>query len=215
MKILLSGIFLICFSILLGGCDSPNDPQKIVMAKNGLPSVKSLISKPELKGLLKNKSVSKEDATKLIAALTGYNEKLIEISINLIGDNNDVDFGKFGTNDKTISTEFFDENYSAVVTATAASLLINAHPILEAGDTKTGCVIKAKINANLYSNGGTVTIWIEPKDGKIYVYGKSELNQIYDLFGVNDKGLKNIFDGINQSLGRHQNFQEANSSSSK
>lgn len=210
MKPHIISILLLGFLSLLTGCNSSSEKDKVVIAKNGLPAVKSLIAKPELNSLVKKKAFSKESATRLISALTGYNEKLVEASIDLIADNNDVDFGKFGQNNKTISMEVTDETYSAVVTATAASLLINNHPIIEAGDTKVGCVIKSKIEANLYSFSGTITIWVEPTDGKIMIYGKSEINQAYDLFGVNDKGLSNVMDGIKKALGNNQSFQEAN-----
>lgn len=197
------------FLTLLASCNPTTETNKVMIAKNGLPAVKSLISKPELNGLAKKKSTSKESAIQLISALTGYNEKLIKSSIDLISDNNDVDFGKLGQKIKTLSIEVGDESYSSVVTATAASLLLNNHPIIEAGDTKKGCVIKAKIEATLYSLSGVITVWIEPKDGKVMVYGKSELNQAYDPFGVNDKGLLNVMDGINKTLGYHQSFDEA------
>jgi|GEM_PF-1416362 len=210
MKPHIISILLLVFLSLLTGCNSSTEKDKVVIAKNGLPAVKSLIAKPELNSLVKKKAFSKESATRLISALTGYNEKLVEASIDLIEDNNDVDFGKFGQNNKTISMEVTDETYAAVVTATAASLLINNHPIIEAGDTKVGCVIKSKIEANLYSSSGTITIWVEPTDGKIMIYGKSEINQAYDLFGVNDKGLSNVMDGIKKALGNNQSFQEAN-----
>lgn len=208
-KELLLVILLCVLFTLLNACNSSNDTNKVVIAKNGLPSVNSLISKPELHELLKKKTTTNENATLLISALTGYNEKTIRATIDIINDNNDVDFSKFGQNTKTISMEVSDESYSSVVTATAASILINNHPIIEAGDTKKGCIIKAKIETTLYSSGGTITLWIEPKNNKIIVYGRSEINQIYDLFGINDKGLLNVMDGINKSLGRYQSHEES------
>ena len=210
-------LLLFCVSVYIVGCNksdpsndaSVNQAEKIVLAKNGLPSVKSLISKSELNTVVKKKSLSKENAVKLISVLSGYNENLIGISLDLINDNNDVDFERFGTTSKILSTKISGIEYSSVVKAAAASLLLNEHAILAIGDTRLGYIIKANIASNLYANGGIIYIWIEPKDGEIYIYGKSELKQIYDVFGVNNKGLINIFKEINQILDIHQSFDEA------
>lgn len=214
MKFLSFALLTIMLSLFTSGCEKSLESYPIVLADNGLPSVKSLIAKPELNGLLKRNHISENAIAKLTSALTGYDEQLIGLAIGLI---NTDDFD-FPTVDKLSSMKFSEDNYSLIVTATAASMLINGFPISEAGDTKIGCILISKILPlrNLFSlSGGTITIWIEAKDGDIFVYGISKLNQSYDIFGTNDKRLSNVFNDVKKYLGHYPSFEEANGSVSK
>ena len=214
MKFLSFALLTIMLSLFTSGCEKSLESYPIVSADNGLPSVKSLIAKPELNGLLKRNHISENAIAKLTSALTGYDEQLIGLAIGLI---NTDDFD-FPTVDKLSSMKFSEDNYSLIVTATAASMLINGFPISEAGDTKIGCILISKILPlrNLFSlSGGTITIWIEAKDGDIFVYGISKLNQSYDIFGTNDKRLSNVFNDVKKYLGHYPSFEEANGSVSK
>ena len=214
MKFLSFALLTIMLSLFTSGCEKSLESYPIVSADTGLPTVKSLIAKPELNGLLKRNHISENAIAKLTSALTGYDEQLIGLAIGLI---NTDDFD-FPTVDKLSSMKFSEDNYSLIVTATAASMLINGFPISEAGDTKIGCILISKILPlrNLFSlSGGTITIWIEAKDGDIFVYGISKLNQSYDIFGTNDKRLSNVFNDVKKYLGHYPSFEEANGSVSK
>lgn len=186
-----------------------SNSNKVEIAQNGLPSVKYLIDKPEIKKLLKQKSFTKEDTSLLIGILTGYDFGLIRMAVNLLDDEN-INMGALGVNEKIFTKTFSNISYSQVVTATAAALLINGHPIIEAGDTSKGCVIKSKITYSLSSlSGGLMTVWVEPDEGVVNIYIKSQLNQPYDLFDANDNGIQKVISSIETALGRHPSFGEA------
>lgn len=215
MKFILFVSLLIMLSLFASGCERSVESQSIVFAANGYPSVKSLLSKPELNGLLKKNQITENEVVKLTAALTGYDERLIGLVIGLVNTTGDVNLP---TTDKLSSIKFSEDNYSSIVTATAASMLVSGFPITEAGDTKNGCILISKIPplTNLFSlSGGTITIWIQAKDGDIFVYGISKINQSSDILGVNDKRLHNIFNGVKKYLGHYPSFEEANGSVSK
>ena len=212
MKFTFITALLVCLSLLSIGCNKSSQPHSIVIAKNGLPSVISLISKPELNELFKKKYLSENDAAKLTSELTGYNEKSIEIALNFIK-SDDVDFDDLWITRKFSSISFSDETYNSIVTATAASMLINGHQISEAGDTKAGCVLKSIVPplGNIFSiSGATITIWIEKQEREIIVYGLTQGHKGYEILGINDKRLSNIFDGINKYLGKYPSFKEIN-----
>jgi hypothetical protein len=214
MKFLFFAFLITMLSLFTSGCEKCLESYPIVFADSGLPSVKSLIAKPELNGLLKRNHISGNAVAKLTSALTGYDEQLIGLVIGLVN-TDDFDFPAI---DKISSMKFSEENYSSIVTATVASMLVNGFPISEAGDTKIGCILISKILPlrNLSSlSGGTITIWIEAKDGEISVHGISKINQSYDIFGVNDKRLGNVFNDVKKYLGHYPSFEEANGSVSK
>ena len=75
------------------------------------------------------------------------------------------------------------------------------------GDTKACCVLKSIVPqlGNIFSlSGATIKIWIEKQEREIIVYGLTQGHKGYEMLGINDKRLNNIFDGINKYLGKYQ-----------
>jgi hypothetical protein len=176
-------------------------------AAASLSSVKVLLSKAELKGILvREEGVSQEEAAQALSQLSyvagavvavpgvGVNKNFVDTSIKFVNQlKEDIDLG---INERAYIDRYYSKDYSYVVIGLAASLLKEGLIINEAADISTGCVIKAKSPKRFLSLPQEYIFVIQPSEHGIHVFGASTTKHKFYSFDKPEKYLSKILDKV-------------------
>jgi hypothetical protein len=186
-------------------------PVNIYGTAPSLPSIRVLLERPELKGIIVQEiGVSRADAVKTLLPLSYMavtaaglpqltiflNKEFFDTSFNLINQiKHDADTGVLS---KAYSDRYYSKDYSDIVVELAVALLKEGLLIIEAADTSSGCIIKAQSpkNLNIFSLPQEYIFVIQPSEHGIRIFGSSTTKHKFYSFDKPEQSLKNILDKV-------------------
>jgi hypothetical protein len=175
--------------------------------KPGLPSVRILLAKSELKDILiKEEGVSQKDAAKVLESLSyvagslmgapriGLDKGVFDASIKSVNQlKEDVDLG---VNEQAYADRYYSRDYSYIVIDLATALLKEGLIINEAADTSSGCVIKAKSPKRFFSLPQEFIFLVQPSEHGIRVFGASTTKHKFYSLDKPERSLNQILDKV-------------------
>ena len=173
----------------------------------GLTSVRILLAKSELKGILVNEEgVTQEEAAHALSKLTyaagaavgrpglGFDKELFDTAFKLANQVKHVDSGVDG---RAYSDRYYSKDYSYIVVSLAIALLKEGLVITDAADTSTGCIIKAHSSKKqLISLPQEYVFIVQPSEHGIHIYGASITKHQFFTFEKPEKSLNKILDKV-------------------
>ncbi len=167
-----------------------------------LPSVRVLLAKSELKGIVaQDDGVSQDEVAHVLSSLSyvagsgvGVDKTSVNSSIKFINQlKEDVDLG---VNERAYADRYYSKDYSYIVIGLATSLLKEGLIINEAADISTGCVIKAKSPKRFLTLPQEYIFVIQPTEHGIHIFGASTTKHKFYSWDKPEQSLNKIFDKV-------------------